>query len=136
VRRQEHRLAAVPDVAHQLPDRSPSLGVEPRRQLVEKHDLGIVDQRQGDEQSLLLPARQVHEPGIALVGESQLVEQPVTVRRLSLVKRRPKVHGLPDLDPLLELRLLQLRPDPVLERVHIAKRVQPEHRDAPTIWRA
>jgi hypothetical protein len=56
MRRQEHRLAALADAAHELPDCAPRLGIETRRQLVEKHDLGLVDERQDDEEPLLLAA--------------------------------------------------------------------------------
>jgi hypothetical protein len=61
--RHEHRLAAVADAAHQVPDRTPRLRVQPRRQLVEKDDLRIVDQGECDEETLLLSARKRHEPG-------------------------------------------------------------------------
>ena len=75
----KHRLAARADAAHELPDRAARLRIEPGRQLVEEHDLGIVDERQRDEQPLLLPARQRHEPGVALFGQTELLEQPVAV---------------------------------------------------------
>src|SRR6185437_15235045 len=109
MRGQQYRLAALADVAHQLPDRATRLRVEARRELVEKDDFGIVDERQRDEQPLLLPSRQRHEPRIALVGEAELLEQTVAVRGLPLIERGPEVHRLPYLDPLLQLRLLQLR---------------------------
>src|ERR1035438_4954176 len=48
------RLTAVTDAAHEFPDHPPRLRVEPSGQLIQKHDLRIVDQRQGDEQPLLL----------------------------------------------------------------------------------
>ena len=57
VRGQEHGLAARADAAHQLPDRAPRLRIEAGRQLVEKHHFGIVDERERDEQALLLAAR-------------------------------------------------------------------------------
>ena len=68
------------DAAHQLPDRAPRLRIEAGRQLVEKDDFGIVDQRQRDEQPLLLAARQRHEPGVALLDQPELLEQPIAVR--------------------------------------------------------
>ena len=57
VRGQEHRLAALADAAHEIPDRATRLRIEAGRQLVEKYEFGIVDQREGDEQALLLTAR-------------------------------------------------------------------------------
>ncbi len=82
VRRQEHGLAARADTAHQFPDRSTGLRIESRRQLIEKDQLRVVDERKCDEQPLLLPARQRHEPGIALVAQAELLEQAVAINRL------------------------------------------------------
>ena len=79
VRRQEDRLAAVPDAAHQIPDRPSRLRVQTRRQLVEEHELGVVDERERDEQPLLLTARQGHEPGVALVTQAQLVQKTIAI---------------------------------------------------------
>ena len=50
--------------------------------------LGIVDEREGDEQALLLAAGQRHEPGVALVAEAELLEQPSGSRRA--VERRQR----------------------------------------------
>ena len=91
---------------------------------------GIVDERQGDEEPLLLAARQGHEPRVALVGQAQLLEQPIAIADGLLVERRPQVDRLPHLDPLLQVRLLQLHADPLLQLIDIAKRIEPEHRDA------
>ena len=79
--REKHGLAALANAAHQLPDRTPRLRIEAGRELVEEHHVGIVDQRQRDEEPLLLAAGERHEPRVALVGEAELFEQP------------PAVHG-------------------------------------------
>src|SRR6185503_15124485 len=102
----QHRLAPVADPPYQIPDRSPRLRVQSRRQLVEKDDLRVVDQGERNEQTLLLSARERHEPGVPLLGESQLFEQsrPVNGR---LVQRCQEIDGFPHLDSLLELRLLK-----------------------------
>ena len=76
---QKDRLAALANAAHQFPDRSTRLRVQSSGQLVEKHHFRIVDQREGDEETLLLPAREIHEPGVALVGEAELIEQALGV---------------------------------------------------------
>ena len=91
---------------------------------------GIVDERQGDEQALLLAARQRHEPRVALVGEAQLLEQAIAVADRLLVERRPQVDRLPHLDALLQVRLLQLHADPFLQLIDVAKRIEAQHRDA------
>jgi len=49
VRRQKDRFAALTDAAHQLPNRSARLRVEPGRQLVEEDELRIIDEGERDE---------------------------------------------------------------------------------------
>src|SRR6202030_2877285 len=112
--RQEDSLAAIANAAHEVPDGVARLRVEPGGELVEKDDLRIVDQCEGDEQALLLASREVHEPGRALVSHAELLEQTVTVDGLLLIKRCPEVDCLPHFDSLLQLRLLELNPDAVL----------------------
>src|ERR1017187_5943239 len=73
----------------------------------------LIDQRQGDEQPLLLPAGERHEPCAPFVGEPELFQKLIAVHRLR-VQRRPEIHCLPNLDSLLELRLLELHANPVL----------------------
>ena len=116
----------------EIPDRPPGLRVEPRRQLVEEHELGLVDQRERDEEPLLLAARQRHEPGVALGVESEPREQRVGVDD-ARVERRPEVDGLPDLDPLLELGLLMLHADALPQRGGVAARVETEHGDGAAV---
>ena len=133
---QENRLAALADTAHQIPDRAPRLRVQSRGQFIEKHQFWIVNQRKGNEQSLLLAAREGHEPGIPLVDKAKLFEQPFAVYRFLLVKRGPEVYRLPDLDPLLQLRLLELHPDPVLQLVYVMEGIKTQHRYDATVGRA
>ena len=135
MRRQKDGLAALADAAHQIPDRPPRLRVEPCRQLVEEDQLGVVDEREGDEQALLLAAGQRHEPGVPLVAQAELLDQTVAVDRLP-VQGRPEFDRFPDLDPLLELRLLQLHADALLQRVHVSRRIQPQHGDGAPVGRA
>ena len=77
VGRQKHGLAPVADAPHELPDGATGLWVEAGRQFVEEHELGVVDEGQGDKQSLLLASRQRHEPGVPLVGQPELVKKGV-----------------------------------------------------------
>src|SRR5258708_1654842 len=79
MRRHEDGLAAIANAADEIPDGTARLRIESRGELVEKHELRIVDERERDEQPLLLAARQVHEPGVALVGEAELLEQTAAV---------------------------------------------------------
>src|SRR5688500_7930518 len=121
VRREEDRAAPFPDVSHQLPDGAPRLRIEARRELVEEDELGLVNQRERDEQPLLLPAGEVHEPRVALAGEPKPIEQDVRVDdALAIVQRGPQIHRFPYLDALLEMRLLVLDADASAKRRRVA----------------
>ena len=56
-------------------------------------------------------------------------------RRLPAVERRPELHRLPHLDPLLQLRLLQLHADPLLQLVDVAEGIEAEHADRTAVGR-
>ena len=96
----------------------------------------IVDQRKRNEQSLLLAAREGHEPGIPLIDKAKLFEQPFAVYRILLVKGSPEVDRLPHFDPLLQLRLLQLNSNPLLQLVNVVKGIKTQHRDGAPVGRA
>src|SRR5271166_2870832 len=133
---QENRFATIANPANQVPDRAPRLRVKSRSQLVEKHHLRIVNQRQGNEQSLLLAAGEGHEPGIALVEKAKLLEQAFAVHLFLLVERGPEVHRLPNLYPFLQLRLLELHPDTVLQFVNVVEGIETQHRYGTAVGRA
>src|ERR1700691_716313 len=133
---QENRLAALADAAHQVPDGAPRLLGKSRCQLVEKHHFRVVDQRKRNEQSLLLAPRQGHEPGVPLVGEAKLFEQPFTLARFPAVKRSPEVHRFPHFDPLLQLCLLELDANPLLQLVNVAEGIKAQYRDGAPVGRA
>src|SRR5688572_27449392 len=135
MRGQKDRLAARADAAHQVPARPPRLWIEPGRQLVEKDDVRIVDEGKDDEEALSLATGERHEARVALVSEAQLVEKPISVRALPAVQRRPEVDRFPDLDSLLQLRLLKLHADTLLQGVSVAARIQAEHRHRAAIRR-
>ena len=113
--------------ADQVPDRPPGLRVKPRGQLIEKDNLGIVDQCKSNKQPLFLASGEIHEPGAALVGEAELFEQPLAIDFLLPVKRCPQVYRLPDLDSLLQLSLLQLNPNSLLQLVDLAEGIEAEN---------
>ena len=77
---EDDRHAAVADVLDELPGVAPGLRVEAGRELVEDRDLRVADERERDREPLLLAARQLAERGLALVGEPEIVEQPLPVR--------------------------------------------------------
>ncbi len=134
VRREQHGLAAIADAPHEIPDCAARLRIQTGRELVEEHELGIVDEGERDEQPLLLPARERHEPGLPLVAEAELLEQPPAVDG-SGIERRPESDRLLYFDPLLQLRFLQLHADSLLQAAHVTKRIEPEHRNLSGIRR-
>src|SRR5664279_1561387 len=123
---QENCLAAFANAAHQFPDCAAGLGVKPGGQFIEKHHLGIVDQRKGNKQPLLLTSREIHEPGATLVGEAEQLKKTLTIHCFLPVKRCPQVDRLPNLDSLLQLRLLKLHSDALLQLVDLTKGIEAE----------
>src|SRR5262245_17803450 len=94
-----------------------------------------MDERESDEEPLLLAAGEGHEPGITLVGEAELLEQARAVDRRA-VQRRPEIDGFPHLHALLELRRLELHADALLKRIDITYRIESQHRDSAAIRNA
>ena len=128
-------LATLPDAANQVPDRAPCLRVESGRQFVEEYQFGVVDEREGDEEALFLAARQGHEPGVSFVAQPELLDQAIAVN-VGSIEGRPQADGFGNLDSLLKLRLLKLHANPLLQRVPVPSRIEPEDRDDSTIGRA
>ncbi len=69
VRREQHRAPVGAEAADDLPQLAARLRVETRRGLVEKEQLGFADERTGDREPLLLPARQGHHARLAFLLE-------------------------------------------------------------------
>src|SRR5450755_3433506 len=124
---QENRLAALADTANQVPDRTTRLRIESGRQLVEKHNFWVINQRKSNKQPLFLAARQIHEPSVPLVHKAKLFEQPFALYRFLPVQGGPEVNRLPDFDALLKLRLLKLNADAILQFVNVAGGIQTEN---------
>src|SRR5688572_10717087 len=58
VRRQQHGLSELPEGADRVPGPSASLGVEPRRRLVEKDQLRVADEGQSEVEPPFLASRE------------------------------------------------------------------------------
>src|SRR2546423_71157 len=132
VRREKHRRAPVSDAGHKGPDRAARLRIEPGGELVEEYNFRLVDERERDEEPLLLSARERHEPRVALGFQAEPSEERVGIDGAG-IERAPEVDRLPHLDPLLEVRFLVLHTDPLPEGVGIAAWVEAEHRDRPLV---
>ena len=66
--------------------------------------------------------------------EAELFEQPVAVDG-PRIERRPEIDRFPDLDPLLQLRFLELDTDAVLQRVDVARTDRDRARNGASIGR-
>src|ERR1700719_717889 len=120
-------LAALADVTDEIPNGAARLGIETGGQLVEKNKFGIVDQRESNEESLLLTAGKIHKPSVALVGEAEALKAAFGAGGFLAVKRGPEVDGLPHFDAFLQLGLLELNSDASLHLVDLTKRIKAEN---------
>jgi hypothetical protein len=126
VRGQEHRAALVTERSHDLPER-PSRGrIHARRRLVEEDDLGVVHERERDGQPLSLAPGQVPGLRLALLAEVEEVDQLGSRPPAPAEERREQVEELGDGQPRVERRGLERDPDPVLDRVRVARGIDPE----------
>src|ERR1017187_1429189 len=126
---QENGLTAFANPANKFPDCAAGLGIKPGGQFVEKHHLGIVDQRKGNKQPLLLAPRKIHEPGATLIREAKEIKKTLAVHCFLPVKRCPQVDRLPHLDSFLQLCLLELHSDALLQLVDLTKWIEAENRN-------
>jgi hypothetical protein len=94
VGREEHRAAVALQAPDHLPDRPTGLGVESGRRLVQETDLGVVGEREGEAQLLLLAARKRVEAAVRLVQQVDLARAApsgsVASRRGSRSTRSPR----------------------------------------------
>ena len=86
VRAEEHRPALVAQPQDQVPDLPAPEGIEPGHRLVEKDDLGIVDERLRDPDALHHPLRELAQLQPSFGADADLVEQRAT--RASGARRR------------------------------------------------
>ena len=103
---------AVPH--QQVPELAPRLRIEARGGLVEKQQVRLAHQRAGQRQALLLPARELADPGAALLVELDELQHLVD-RPAALAERAEEADGLLDRQLLGELRLLELDAEPLAQ---------------------
>ena len=120
VRDEDDRRAHVAHSSHQVPGHAARGRVEPGGHLVEKDELRIVDQRQGDEQALALPAGEPVKGGLALVREAPLLHDlppvvPAGGDRGEQVERLPHAHVVG------QRRLLQLGADAAAQLARLGR---------------
>jgi hypothetical protein len=86
VRGEEDRRALGLELADQVPEAVPGLGVEARGRLVEEEELGAADDPEGHVHPPALAARERAEERARLLGEADGLDRGVDVAR-------PRVHG-------------------------------------------
>ena len=126
MRGQQNGLALRADVAHQVPDGVTGLRVEAGGQFVQEDQLRVRQERQGNEETLFLPAGEFGKEGVALLFQPQLHEQFLPVGGFG-VERTVQVERLPDLHPLRQVGLLQLHPGAGAQALAVALRVHAQN---------
>ena len=77
VARDEHRAPVGGEASEQVPQVAPQHGVEPDRRLVEHEHLGVADEGAREVRARLLPATEVLDPRVGVVGEVDRRDGPV-----------------------------------------------------------
>ena len=99
-----------------------------------KTSSGIVDERQGDRQALLLPAGEVHRIRLRSFAEVNGVDQ--LLRRHGVVEEAAeKVQQLGDGETRVERNALELHADPLFDRVGVLAHVETEDLDGARVGR-
>jgi hypothetical protein len=127
VRHEDDGRTLPSDPADQFPGDPSRRRVETRCHLIEEHDSRSVHQSEGDEQPLLLPAGEAPKSGVSLLGKAPVGEQIVPGRALR-AQRSEQIESLPNLDPVRQGRLLELRAEVLPQLSRMRARVETEHR--------
>ena len=126
MRREHDRAAVGAEPLEHAPQLAPRLRIESRRRLVEKQQIRRAGERAGQRQPLLLPARQLAHPAVALAFELDDLQQIVD-RPSAVVERSEQAERLLDGQLVGELRLLQLDAEALPQLRVVRPPAQPEH---------
>jgi len=118
--------AAISDPANQVPRGAARGRVETGGQLVEEDDLGPAEQRERDEEALLLAAGEGGVGAAPQVAKPPLGQHGVHIGR-SLVQPREQPDGFAHPQALGQGGGLQLRAGPPAQFLGVAAGIQPEH---------
>jgi hypothetical protein len=105
-------------------------GVQALGELVEDDEPRLVQQRQHEEQPLLLTAAHGPEGGRQLAGQPEALEQ---ARGVARPPGREQRHGLADPQAIGQGRALQLAADQLPHAVRVAHRIESEHAHGPGV---
>ena len=134
VGREQDRPAARLHAEDEVPQRAPSRRIEAGGGLVEEHELGIVDEREGHAQALALAAGQDPGLGVAPLAQVERLDQ-LGGRAGVAVEAAEQVEDLGDRELRIEGSGLEAHPDPWLELVRAAGDIDPEHGDLAAVGR-
>ncbi len=123
---------AAAQVLQQVPHLAAGDRVQAGGELVQDRHLRVADQRERDRQPLLLPAGELREVGLALLDETQALEQLTGIVRLG-VEAGVQVEGLDDAHLVRQPGLLQLDADHLPERGLLLGRVHAGDADAAAV---
>ena len=117
MRREQDRPAGLLELLDEIPQLPPRLRIEPGRRLVEKQQIGIADERAGERQPLLLPARQRRR--LATAASPRAARAPITSSGDGTAIEEAAEQSQRFLDGQLvgQLRLLQLDAEPLSQRL-------------------
>ena len=135
----QQRPAQAFEAAKPLPDEVAGLGVEPGRRLVEHHQVGVVDQRPGDQQPALHAPRKVVDLRPGAVGEPDELQQLVGPA-IGGGHRQPVIHAKGDQVLTHQQFGIQGHPlgdhaDPGLDLPAVAQHVEAQHLQRPRAGR-
>ena len=126
VRREHERDALLLQPVEPLPQHVPGLRVEAGGRLVEQQHLGLVDQRPGDREPALHPARERIDARVAPVGELHELEQllgPAPDLRARQVEVAPVDHEVvPHRELGVEVVLLRHHAEPAADLRAVGRR--------------
>src|SRR6476646_11528147 len=128
VRRENDRPTEPLELGDQVPELPPRLRVEARRRLIEEYQVGVADDRAGEREPLLLPARELSDAGVALLIELHHMDH-VVHRPAALVETPKQTDGFFDGQLFAELSLLELNAEAFAELVLVMVPPQPEELD-------
>ena len=109
------------------------LRVEPGRRLVQEHELGIVDEGEGERQALPLSARERLERRVGLLEEREALQEGRRLR-FPLIERAKEGQRLARRDLVLESSRLQRRADLFFHLARPLPGIEAADLDRASIW--
>src|SRR5665811_2481826 len=125
---EEYGAALFANALNQIPHVTASLRIQAGREFVQEDDFGAIDQRQGNEQPLLLAPRELPPWRPVFLFQPEQYEQ--LIRRFGgRVERTEELQCLSHPQTVRQVRLLKLDADPQSQLLCLRPRIQTEHPD-------